>query len=155
MGSLISIYIAEQSGTSMQSIGEAQLEAGNGVVGDRYHTGKGTFSGQLAGKPHREVTLIESEEIARFNAITGLSIAHADPRRNLVTRGVRLNDLVNQRFRVGEVELEGVKLCEPCSHLAETLTPEVLPHLIGRGGLRARVIRGGQIQCGDEISRQS
>jgi MOSC domain-containing protein YiiM len=68
-----------------------------------------------------------------------------------VTRGVRLNDLVGRRFRVGEALLEGVELCEPCRLFAQRTHPEVLRFFAGRGGLRARIVAGGVVRPGDAI----
>jgi MOSC domain-containing protein YiiM len=72
-------------------------------------------------------------------------------RRNIVTRGVRLNDLCGKRFRVGEAVFEGLELCEPCTLLAKRTHREVLRFLRGNGGLRARIVRTGVIRVGDSI----
>ena len=83
--------------------------------------------------------------------MTGLSLTYDGPRRNVVTRGVQLNELVGVRFQVGQAIFEGMRLCEPCAHLARLLSSEVLPGLVRRGGLRARVIDGGTIKPSDTI----
>ena len=152
-GRLLRIYTAARAGATPVSGDEAKLQAGRGLVGDRYHVGGGTFSEQLAGKADREVTLIEAEEVDRFNRETGLALDHGALRRNLVTRGIRLNDLVGHEFEIGECLLEGLRLCEPCSHLAKMVTKHVLPGLVHRAGLRARILRGGTIRPGDAIVR--
>jgi len=148
-GNVVAIYAAPTAEAPMQALAEAHLEAGRGIVGDRYYAGAGTFSS--VAKPDHEVTLIESEEIDSFNRRTGLSLTYDRPRRNVVTRGVQLNELVGVRFQVGQAILEGMRLCEPCAHLARLLSPEVLPGLVKRGGLRARVIDGGTIKPSDTI----
>ncbi|MFQ5634924.1 MAG: MOSC domain-containing protein [Gammaproteobacteria bacterium] len=56
-----------------------------------------------------------------------------------------------QRFRIGDATLEGIRLCEPCAHLAGLLTDRVLPALVGRAGLRARIVKGGTVSPGDAI----
>lgn len=150
-GKLLQIYISPESGFSMKYVAIAELEKGKGIVDDRYHSGLGTFSKKLHGKPQREVTLIEIEQVNFFNESTGLDIPPGEFRRNLVTSRVRLNDLVGKQFQVGQVLLEGIKLCEPCDYLAKTLAPEVLPHLVGRGGLRAAILEDGAIQIDDRI----
>jgi MOSC domain-containing protein YiiM len=139
----------------MESVEQAILEAGKGLVGDRYYIATGTFSEKLEGKRDSEITLIESEEIEQFNETQGTALGYGDPRRNIVTRGVRLNDLVGHRFRVGETVLEGIRLCEPCAHLARTVTPEVLPGLVHKAGLRACVVSGGSIEPGDPVTTDS
>jgi MOSC domain-containing protein YiiM len=95
------IYSTSAKSTPLHSIGAAELEAGRGLVGDRYHAGVGIFSEKLRGKPDAEVTLIESEEIQRFNDVEGSSNSPREFRRNVVTRGIHLNDLVRRRFSVG------------------------------------------------------
>jgi MOSC domain-containing protein YiiM len=150
-GRLLHIFTAAAAGATPASAAEASLEAGRGLVGDRYHASAGTFSLKLAGKPDHEVTLIEAEAIDRFNREAGLTLAYGDLRRNLVTRGIRLNDLVGHEFTVGECLLEGLRLCEPCSHLAKTVAKQVLPGLVHQAGLRARIVRGGRIKPGDAV----
>ena len=67
----------------------------------------------------------------------GHRLEYAEARRNVVTRGIELNTLVGQRFRVGDVECVGRRLCEPCAHLEQLTHKGVLRKLIHRGGLRA------------------
>lgn len=145
------IYIGTKGGEALRRISEAHLEPGRGIEGDRYYLGVGTFSEKNRGKPDSEVTLIEAEEIERFCAAEGSSREPGVFRRNLVTRDVRLNELVGQRFRIGSVELEGLRLCEPCAHLAALVTPAVLERMAHRAGLRARVVTAGTIQAGDSV----
>ena len=72
-------------------------------------------------------------------------------RRNVVIRGVRLDELIGVRFQISGAVLEGVRPCDPCQYL-ETLTrPGVTRALVGRGGLRVRVITSGRIHLGDAI----
>ncbi len=150
---IVEIYLASESGSPMQSVTEAMLESGRGLVGDRYYSDGGTFSEKLKrkGLGDWEVTLIETEEIDKFNKAMDLNLSYGDFRRNIATRGVRLNSLVGKRFGVGEVVLEGIRLCEPCAHLASLVAARVLPALVGRGGLRARIVEGGSISPGDHI----
>lgn len=150
-GRLLQIYTAAAAGAKPESADEGTLEAGRGLVGDRYHVNSGTFSAKLAGKPDREVTLIESEAVDRFNRDSGLTLAYGDLRRNLVTRGIRLNELIGHQFEIGECLLEGLRHCEPCSYLAKTVAKQVLPGLVHQAGLRARIVRGGKIRRGDSI----
>ena len=86
-----------------------------GLEGDRYVGGEGTFSNPYS-RGH-DLTLIEAE------VVDDLGVAPEVPRRNVVTRGIDLNALVGRRFRVGEVECEGQRLCEPCAHLQRLTEP--------------------------------
>jgi len=144
------IAITPVAGGDMQFLTRAVVEAGRGIVGDRHYRREGAEPGQ-------SLTLIEAEAIEAFNRQQGTAIALGELRRNLVTRGVGLNDLVGRRFVIGSVHLRGVELCEPCARLGEllataTLTPpQVVAALVGCGGLRADVLRGGEIHPGDTL----
>ena len=102
-----------------------------------------------------EVTLIECEAVESATRESGVSLTTAESRRNLVTRGVRLNPLVGQEFEVGGVRLRGIRLCHPCGHLEALTRPGVLKALANRGGLRAQVLEGGTIRVGDRIAATS
>ena len=99
----------------------------------------------------RQVTLIEEEALSRAAADYGLELTHAESRRNLLTRNVPLNHLVGRKFNVGNVVLFGVELCEPCKYLEGCLGRDVVEPLRHRGGLRAEVVEGGELQIGDTI----
>jgi len=148
-GELLSIHIAEQASVEMQSLAEAELVAGVGIPGDRYATGKGTYSF----KPHadRQVTLIEMETIEGIRRDHGLALEPHETRRNLTTRGVPLNHLVGREFSVGQVVLFGGRLNVPCKYLDELLDRPLFNPLLNRSGLNCRIIKGGVIRPGDAI----
>jgi len=147
--SIEKIFISPQHGGLQVEPEHAVLEAGMGIVGDRSF-GQNTYPGQ-------NVTLVEAEEIERFCAERGRPVDLAMTRRNLVTRGVRLNDLVDREFRVGSARLRGVELCEPCSALGQALADEALApaevvrRWVGRGGLLAEVLASGNVAVGDGV----
>ena len=149
--SITKIFIANSAEKSMKSLENAQLVAGKGIEGDRYFNGSGTFSEKLKGNPAAELTLIEKEEINYFNNSQQQQMRDEDFRRNIITQGIRLNDLVGKTFTVGDVTLKGIRLCEPCAHLANTVNELFMPHMIGRGGLRAQILSSGKIKTGDKI----
>ena len=146
---LLAIYIAPGASAPACAVPRARVLAGRGLEGDRYAQGSGTFSGRPGG---RDVTLIEAEALAEFAREYHQVLAPAESRRNLLTEGVRLNGLVGREFTVGGVVLRGLRLCEPCAHLAR-LTPAatVLPGLVRRGGLYAEVLGDGELVVGDSI----
>jgi len=148
---IYNIFISDKAGESMRSLKSASLIAGKGVKGDRYFNGCGTFSEKLKGNPAVELSLVEKEEIDAFNQNYKQMLNYADVRRNIVTEGVRLNELVGKTFSMGNVTLKGLRLCEPCAYLAENVNELVLPHLIGRGGLRAQILTDNDISVGDLI----
>ena len=99
----------------------------------------------------RNLTLIEAEALEGLLEDTGIELSAAESRRQVLTRGVRLNDLVGRRFSVGEVECVGEEWCEPCSHLQAMTQPGVLRGLVHRAGLRADIVSGGRIAVGDRV----
>jgi hypothetical protein len=147
---VVGIYVAGTARAATTSLPAARLEAGRGIVGDRYHSGSGTFSPEEMDPAH-QLTLIAEEEILVFNEVTGQSLDPGAFRRNVVTRGVDLNALVGVRFKLGEMVITGVRLCEPCSHLAGLVNPEVLKRMVHRAGLRAEIVTGGVLRPGDPI----
>lgn len=147
-GQLLAIYISPAAGEIPRAVDCARLLAGRGLEGDRYAAGLGTFS-KNAGK--RDLTLIEAEAIEQFELDYGCRLDPALSRRNLLTRGVRLNDLVGCEFSVGAVAMRGLRLCEPCTHLARLTRLPVLPGLVHRGGLYAEALGDGDLQVGDAI----
>jgi len=149
-GSLIQICIADAATAPMRTVHEIECVSGRGLAGDRYFEGVGTFSA-TAKKPSHEVTLVEAEEIEDFNAQFGTDMKPEDLRRNFITRGIRLNDLVGQRFAIGSVTFEGIRLCEPCSHLAAIIGDQVLTELVHQAGLRAAIVESGTVRVGDRV----
>ena len=113
--------------------------AGKGLEGDRHFYAEGA-------RPGGAITLIEAE------VLEDVGLSGPASRRQVVTRGVRLNDLVGKRFFVGEVECEGVELCEPCLHLQSLTRPGIIDDLVHRGGLNADVLSSGTISVGDPVT---
>jgi hypothetical protein len=151
MGRVEAIYIAPSAGAPMQPLIEVEAVAGSGLDGDRYAAGIGFYSPRPTDPGAREVTLFEAEVLDALRTQEGLNLSPAEHRRNLTVRGVRLRDLLGQRFRIADVVLEGVKDCPPCEHLEALVAKPVLVPLLERGGLRARVVEGGTIRVGDAL----
>lgn len=155
MGVIEHIFIAAKAAGPMQALDCAELVAGRGIPGDRYYEEVGTFSEKLAGLPDKELTLIEAEQIDAFNQQQPVALTYAQFRRNLVTRGINLNALEGREFTIGGVRLRGVRLCEPCAHLADLLVPDVVRLLVHKTGLRARILDSGTISVGDILRSES
>jgi MOSC domain-containing protein YiiM len=98
-----------------------------------------------------DITLIETEALEGLRADTGIELTHEESRRQVLTRGIALNDLLGKRFRVGGVEAVGVEWCEPCQHIENLTYPGVLKGMVHRAGLRADIVQPGQIAVGDEV----
>jgi MOSC domain-containing protein YiiM len=136
-GGVVQIAIAPEE-SALPGIVEEIDVTEEGVVGDRYGD-----SGDL--------TLIEAEALEGLRADTGIELSHEESRRQVLTRGIGLNELVGRHFTVGEVECVGREWCEPCAHLQALTRPGVLRGLVHRAGLRADIVRPGRIAAGDGV----
>jgi MOSC domain-containing protein YiiM len=152
MGSVEAICIAPAASASMTALASAEAIVGVGLAGDRYAEKIGFYSPRPTDPGAREVTLFEAEVLDMLRARHGIELDATEHRRNLTVRGVKLDELLGQRFSVGDVLLEGVKDCPPCEHLQQLVGKPVLQPLVGRGGLRARIVVGGTLRVGDSVT---
>jgi len=146
-GVVVEINIAPRNEELPEPVDRVRAVAARGLEGDRY------FAAEPRQESERDqdITLIAAEALEALFAETGIDLSAAASRRNVLTRGIDLNALVGRGFRVGEVQCEGLELCEPCSHLQGLTEPGVLRGLVHRGGLRAAIRRGGEIAIGDPV----
>ena len=124
---------------SLRPVESVDVVAGKGLEGDRHFFAEGA-------RPGGAITLIEAE------VLEDVGLSGPQSRRQVVTRGVRLNDLVGKRFFVGEIECQGVELCEPCLHLQSLTRPGIIRDLLHRGGLNADVLTSGTISVGEIVT---
>jgi MOSC domain-containing protein YiiM len=148
-GTVAGIYIATDGAGPIESLREVEAVAGQGLWGDRYFAAKGTYSATPG--TGRQLTLIEQEALDAAARDYGISLEPGQSRRNIVTVGVALNHLVGKEFMVGPVRVRGMRLNEPCGHLASLTRRGVIKALTHRGGLRADILEGGVIRVGDAI----
>lgn len=151
-GTVEHVHVAPEAGGSVEARDSVEAVAGAGLRGDRYFDDDGTFSQPGEGKP-RDVTLIEAEALEAAERDYDIDLEPGVHRRNVTVRGVALNHLVEERIRVGDAVVEGAELCEPCNYLEHLLAREgVEEALVHRGGLRCRVVEGGEIGVGDAVA---
>src|SRR5947199_7035671 len=140
----------------MENVQSIEVVEGEGLRGDRYGAGVGAAQFKGRRKPENEVTLIASEAVEAANDEFNYTIEHLDTRRNLLTQGVPVNDLVGKTFRIGErVVLKGLELCEPCGYLEKRTFTGIKAALKHRGGLRCCILEGGTITVDHEIRPSS
>jgi MOSC domain-containing protein YiiM len=142
-GRVEGIYITPKHGELPQPVERVTAVAGRGLEGNRY------FAEDA--EPGRALTLVAAEAVEAMEVEHGISLEPRETRRNVVTRGVDVNSLVGKRFRIGDVECEGVELCEPCRHLESLTKPGTIKGLVHRGGLNADILEGGAINVGDAV----
>src|SRR3984885_3248689 len=139
------LAVASSAGEPAQLLESVRALAGSGLEGDRHVSGRGTFP---SGMPGSALTLIEAEVCESFDP----PLEPSEHRRNVVTRGIDLNALVGHEFTIGEVPCRGTRLCEPCTVAQRYAGRPVLRPLVHRGGLRADILRDGEIRVGDPIN---
>ncbi len=155
LGRVENLFICAEESMPMRPVERVQAIAGQGLQDDRYGSKRGTFSkGETEPvSPGQQITLIEAEAVEAVPREYEIALDPIETRRNVLTRGVALNHLVGREFHVGdEVVLRGIRLCEPCGHLEKLTREGMRKSLIHRGGLRAEIVRGGEVRLGDSIA---
>jgi hypothetical protein len=142
IGLVEALVLAPAAEAPVMLVDEAVAIVGQGLQGDRYADGTGTFA---SGRPGSALTLIDAAVLDTFGG-------DLDHRRNVVVRGTDLNALVGHEFTLGDARCRGRRLCEPCAHLDRLNGGGILRPLVHRGGLRADVIREGTIRVGDQLT---
>jgi MOSC domain-containing protein YiiM len=149
-GTVEQIFIAERSGQPMRSVDEVVGEAERGLLGDR-HCRPLDAPPLSPSERVPDISLVEAEVLESLRHEHGIEFGASETRRNILTRGIRLNDLIGRQFRLGELLCEGVEICEPCIHVQQKVGKPILKPLVHRGGLRARIVAGGLVRVGDII----
>ena len=145
MSEVYKLGISTKNNQPISEVNSIDVIANQGVVGDRHFS---EFN-----DPYNQISLIESENIDYYNIKYGLNIPYIDFRRNIITKGIQLNNLVGKKILIGEVKLEVIDLCRPCRHLSDTLGHEnIIKEFLRRGGLRCQILTSSNIKINDKIS---
>ena len=144
MSRVLKLGLTNNNNQKIKEVSSFDVMANKGVIGDRHF--------KEYNDPYCQLSLIESENIDFYNVKYGLNISYIDFRRNIVTKGVKLNNLVGKKFYIGNVEVEGIDLCRPCRHLNESLNQEnIIKEFLRKGGLRCRILSSASIYINDLI----
>ena len=144
MPEVLKLGITGKNNQSIEEVNSINVLANKGIVGDRHF--------KEFNDPYNQLSLIESENIDYYNIKYGLNIPYIDFRRNVITKGIKLNDLVGKKLIVGDVKSEGIDLCRQCRHLTEVLNQDnILKEFLRRGGLRCHILSSSHINIGDKI----
>ncbi len=144
MAEVLKIGITAKNNQSIKEVNSIEVIANKGIIGDRHFH---DFN-----DPYNQLSLIESEGIDEYNMRFDLNISYIDFRRNIVTKGIKLNDLIGKKLSVGNVKLEVIDLCRPCRHLTEMLKQKnILKEFLRKGGLRCQILSSSKICVGDKI----
>ena len=144
MGKVLKIGIAKSKGNQIIDLKEVKVISGKGIVSDRHFRDNNHKKSQI--------TLIEIENINYFNKISSSNISPINFRRNIVTEGIKLNDLINKEFYIGSIKVKAHDLCRPCNHLQEMVNQKnLVKELMTKAGLRCEILCDGKIFVGDLI----
>jgi MOSC domain-containing protein YiiM len=144
MSKVFKLGIADKNNKKINEVKAISVVANKGILGDRHF--------KEFNDPYCQLSLIESENIDYYNTRYELNIPYVDFRRNIVTKGIKLNELIGKKFFIGKVKVEGVDLCRPCRHLTEVLNQNnILKEFLKRGGLRCQILSSSNINVGDLI----
>ena len=144
MSKVLKIGITSSNNKKIKEVDKIEVLSDKGIVDDRHF--------KEYNDPFCQLSLIESENIDYYNLKYGLNIPYVDFRRNIITKGIKLNDLVGKKMLIGDVKVEGVDLCRPCRHLTEVLSQEnILKEFLRKGGLRCQILSSSSIFVGDKI----
>ena len=144
MSKVLKLGITSINNKKIKEVKTIEVIENKGVIGDRHFN---DFN-----DPYCQLTLIESENIDYYNSKYGLNFSYLEFRRNIITKGIQLNNLVGKKFLIGKVKVEGIDLCRPCRHLSEILNQDnIIKEFIRRGGLRCQILTSSKIEVGDAI----
>ena len=144
MAKVIKLGLTDKNNQKIKEVKTIDVIKNQGIVGDRHF--------REFNDPFSQLTLIESENIDYYNLKYKLDIPYIDFRRNIVTEGIELNELVGKKILIGDVRVEGIDLCRPCRHLTEKLNQNnILKEFLRRGGLRCKILSSSKINVGDRI----
>jgi MOSC domain-containing protein YiiM len=145
-GRVEAIFLSPEHGELPAPVEQVRAHAGGGLEGNRYFWEDGSAP------PGQALTLIAAEAVEAVADEGEVSVEPPATRRNVLTRGIDVNALVGQRFRIGDVECQGVELCEPCTTLEGMTQPGVIKAFVHRCGLNADILTDGEISVGDSVS---
>ena len=151
-GSVVNLYIAPEAAGPMLPVSQVRAFADRGLEGDRFFRESWT----AAQRPDKALSLIEEEVLEMAAAEDQVSITGDQTRRNIVTRGVPLIELLDREFMIGKVMMRGIRLFEPCGHLEKvSKVPGIFRALENRSGLKAAILSDGVIHTGDAVKLHS
>ena len=144
MPKVFKIGITKSKNQKIQEVEEINVSAGEGIIGDRYF--------DESTEDRNQLTLIESENIDYYNQKFNLKIPYLNFRRNIVTKDIKLNDLIGKKIIIGKTKIKGIDLCRPCKSLQKNLGQDnIIKEFLRKGGLRCEILTSANIKVGDEI----
>ena len=145
MGKVLTLGITSTFGSEIFEVKSIEVIKGKGILKDRH------FSKDKITKEN--ITLIESENIDLYNLKSGSKIPYINFRRNIITKDIKLNELLNKEIVIGKVKVLAYELCKPCKHLQDMIgRKDIVKEFLYKGGLRCEILNDGIINSSDEIT---
>jgi MOSC domain-containing protein YiiM len=139
---IVSIAVSSKKGTVKKQVQNARLLEDHGMEGDAH-----------AGKWHRQVSFLAAESIAGAKE-RGLDVDFGDFAENIATTGIDwVNIPVGTKFKLGETaQVEITQIGKEC-HNRCAIYYKAGDCIMPKEGVFARVLKGGDIACGNEIEQ--
>ena len=152
-GIVVALFTVDRRAAPMKKVDQLYALAGRGIEGDRYFLGTGTYS--KSPEPGRQVTLIKSEVLESLKNKLEINVKPEESRRNILTQGIEINDLIGTEFYVGTVRLRAHRITQPCLYLEKLLDqPGFYKELWDKGGISCEILSDGVIKERDIITAQ-
>ena len=150
-GIVVALFTVDRRAAPMKKVEQLYALAGRGIEGDRYFLGTGTYS--KSPEPGRQVTLIKSEVLESLKNELEINVKPEESRRNILTQGIEINDLIGTEFYVGTVRLRAHRITQPCLYLEKLLDqPGLYKELWDNGGISCEILSDGVIKERDIIT---
>ncbi len=142
MAETISIHIVRKKSAIAEPCSYVAVRSNFGIVGD-YRSEKFQIG---------QITLIEAETIEAMSRKLGYDVPAGATRRQIMVKGLNLNELVGQNLRMGQILVRAEDKCKPCNNMEKKIGPGAKDAMNDKGGIRCRIIEGGKLNVGDKIT---
>ena len=142
MAEIISIHVVRKQNAAAESCNHVTVHSNFGIVGD-YRSDKFQIG---------QITLVEAEIIDAMSRELGYDIPDGASRRQIMVKGITLNELIGQNLRMGKILVRVEDKCNPCKNMETRIGPGAKDAMNGKGGIRCRIIEGGELHVGDKIT---
>ena len=142
VGTVLSIHRVAKRDAPAEALEAAAFRADFGLEGDwRSRPGRG-----------RQITLIQEDALTHVATVLGIdAVPPGASRRQVVVRGMALNDIVGRRLQVGPVLIDVHDRCDPCENMEVKIGPGARAAMAERGGVCGRIVEGGTVRPGDRV----
>ena len=145
MAEIISIHVVQKKNAAAESCNHVTVRSNFGIIGD-YRSEKFQIG---------QITLIEADTIDAMSRKLGYDIPDGTSRRQIMVKGVKLNELIGRNLRIGQILVRVETKCNPCKKMEKTIGPGAKNAMDDKGGIRCRIIEGGNLHVGDKITVES